>query len=64
MQPAESCVTPTIKELFWPYFATQDTDIYAALLKTWQDFAKDHIRWPKAVLLSADMTATVGFPEQ
>lgn len=42
--PAESRVTSTIKELFRPYFATQDTESYAVLLKTWQKFAGDHIR--------------------
>ena len=33
MTPPESYVTPAIKELFKPQFATQDPDIYAVLLK-------------------------------
>ena len=60
MTPPESYVTPAIKELFKPQFATQDPDIYAVLLKMWQDFAEGRIRWPKAVRLPTDMTATVG----
>ncbi len=51
MTPSESYVTPRIRELFAPQFATQDRDVYAMLLKTWQDFAEGCIRWPKAVPL-------------
>lgn len=64
MPTPESYVTPAIKALFKPQFATQDPDIYSVLLKTWQNFADGHIRWPKAVSLSTDMAATVGFSEQ
>ncbi|MFM9959782.1 MAG: hypothetical protein ACKV2Q_00985 [Planctomycetaceae bacterium] len=64
MTPPESHVTPAIKALFKPQLATQDPDAYAVLLKTWQSFAEGPIRVPKAVWLSTDMTATVGFPEQ
>ena len=53
-------MTPLIRELFKPQFATQDPDIYATLLKTWQDFAEGHIRWPKAAVTPRDMPATVG----
>ena len=60
MTPPESYVTPAIRELFRPQFATQDPDIHAVLLKTWQDSAEGHIRWPKAVRLPTDMTATAG----
>lgn len=44
MPTAEGYVTLPIKVLFKPQFATQDPDIYAVLLKTWQDFAEGHIR--------------------
>ena len=61
MTPPESYVTLAIKELFKPQFATQDPDIYAVLLKTWQDFAEGHIRWPNVPTQPADMVAFVGF---
>ena len=64
MTPPESYVTPHIKELFKPQFATQDPDIYAVLFKTWQDFAEGHIRWPKAAVSPRDMLVTVGIFEQ
>lgn len=44
MTPPESYVTPRIKELFQPQFATQDPHVYATLLKTWQDFSEGYIR--------------------
>ena len=64
MPQPEIYVAPQIKELFKLQFAIQDPDIYSVLLKTWQDFAEGHIRWPKAVTLPADMTATVLHTDQ
>ncbi len=64
MTPPESYVTPLIKSLFRPQFATQDPDIYSVLLRTWQDFAQGSIRGLKAAPQPTDMTATVGFWRQ
>lgn len=61
MSAPEIYVTPRIKELFKPQFATQDRGAYAVLLKTWQDFAQDSIRWPNVPTQPADMVAFVGF---
>jgi len=61
MPQPESYVTPHIKELFKPQFATQDPDIYAVLLKAWQNFAEGHIRWPKASPVPHDLPATVSY---
>ena len=63
MTPPESYVTPSIKELFRPQFATQDPDIYAVLLKTWQDFAEGHIRCARCRSQPANFVATIGFFE-
>lgn len=60
MTPPESYVTPAIKELFKPQFAPKTLISTPCCSKTWQDFAEGRIRWPKAVRLPTDMTATVG----
>lgn len=59
--PPESYVTPRIRELFKPQFATQDRDVDAMVLKTWQDFAQGLFRRPNAPGRSPDMVATIGF---
>lgn len=61
MPTPESYVTPAIKALFKPQFATQDPDIYATLLKTWQDFADGHIRWPKGTPEPTEAPAVVSY---
>ena len=59
MSAAESYVTPAVKELFAPQFATQDADVYQQLLVAWRNFAEGAIRWPKTAALPTGLPAIV-----